>query len=164
MQYQKGQIVLVDTNIIIEAHRTKCWKPICDFYHVETVEKCVEETQTGANNRMQSDIIDYAQLKQTLKAIHHVTELQRAEFLLTNEVPLDAGERDLLAHAATRKDIWILCSPDKAAMRAAHKAGWLDQLVSLEAACKNININSKELKRNYTEEWHVMERTKLRLG
>ena len=164
MQFKKGQVLLVDTNIIIEAHRAKCWKPLCDFYRIETVEKCVEETQTGASNRHPSEIIDYATLKNQLHAIHPVTPLQIAEFILNNKVQLDDGERDLLAHVATRTDVWILSSPDKAAMRAAHTMGWLDHLVSLEAACRNMNLSTQMLKQNYTEDWHRVERVKLRLG
>jgi hypothetical protein len=164
MEFQKGEVLLVDTNVIIEAHRVKCWKALCDFYRIETVEKCVEETQTGASNRHPSEIIDYSVLKRQLSEIHHVTPLQRADFILKNKIPLDDGERDLLAHIATRTDIWILSSPDKAAMRAANEMGWLDHLVSLEAACRNIKLSTPPLKQNYTEEWHSVERVKLRLG
>jgi len=44
---QQGQIVLVDTNIIIEAFRARCWKALTAYYRVETVEKCYEEALTG---------------------------------------------------------------------------------------------------------------------
>ncbi len=36
--------VLVDTNIIPEAHRTGSWRELMGGYTVETVEGCVTET------------------------------------------------------------------------------------------------------------------------
>lgn len=39
--------VLVDTNAIIEAHRTGVWRALAGGYQVESVEDCVIETQTG---------------------------------------------------------------------------------------------------------------------
>ena len=42
-----GLVVLVDTNVIIEAHRTAAWAALIGAYGVETVEDCVTETQTG---------------------------------------------------------------------------------------------------------------------
>ncbi len=39
--------VLVDTNVILEAHRTGFWPALTGGYGVETVEDCVTETQTG---------------------------------------------------------------------------------------------------------------------
>ena len=39
--------VFIDTNIIIEAFRTRCWAAICNKFAIETVDKCVEEALTG---------------------------------------------------------------------------------------------------------------------
>lgn len=39
--------VFADTNVILEAFRTRCWTAITTHFAVETVEKCVEETLTG---------------------------------------------------------------------------------------------------------------------
>lgn len=39
--------VFADTNVILEAFRTNCWKAISSHFAIETVEKCVEETLTG---------------------------------------------------------------------------------------------------------------------
>ena len=35
--------VLVDTNVIIEAHRTGAWRALAGGYVLETVEDCVTE-------------------------------------------------------------------------------------------------------------------------
>ena len=50
MARHKGP-VLVDTNVIIECHRAGAWAALAGGYAVETVEKCVEETQTGFQRR-----------------------------------------------------------------------------------------------------------------
>jgi hypothetical protein len=66
-----------------------------------------------------------------------VDDLQRAIFGLgyPEAQNMDAGERDLFAHAYGRAaggdDVWILCSADKAAVRAAVALGWQDRLQSL---------------------------------
>lgn len=164
MDFKKGQVVLMDTNVIIESHRVKCWNAIADYYALETVEKCVEETQTGAQNRSPEVNIDRAKLISTLSAVHHVTQIERATFLLRQKIPLDPGERDLLAHAAGRQDAWIVASPDKAAMRAAFAEGWRDKVVSMESLCKNLKFRfTRNLQRNYTDAWHSVEFVKLRM-
>ena len=46
-----------------------------------------------------------------------------------------AGERDLFAHAYARSSagdhVWVICSPDRASIRAAVALGWRDQTRSL---------------------------------
>jgi len=54
----KGDIVLTDTNVIIEAHRTKCWRAVVNAFKVETVEKCCEEAATGDKRRADYVVID----------------------------------------------------------------------------------------------------------
>ena len=44
-------IVPVDTNVILEAHRTGSWRALTGGYAVETVEDCVTETQKGFQRR-----------------------------------------------------------------------------------------------------------------
>ena len=48
---KRQEVVLVDTNVIIEAHRTGAWAALAGAYAVETVEDCVTETQTGYQRR-----------------------------------------------------------------------------------------------------------------
>ena len=50
--------VLVDTNVILEAHRTGSWGALTGGYAVETVEDCVTETQTGFQRRQPENRID----------------------------------------------------------------------------------------------------------
>ena len=50
--------VLVDTNVILEAHRAGAWRALAGGYPVETVEECVTETQTGYQRRSPERRID----------------------------------------------------------------------------------------------------------
>lgn len=44
--FEKDQIVLVDTNVILEAHRVSCWNTLASYFKLATVETVVEETQS----------------------------------------------------------------------------------------------------------------------
>ena len=50
--------VLVDTNVILEAHRVDAWRALTGGYRLETVEDCVTETQTGFQKRRPEQQID----------------------------------------------------------------------------------------------------------
>ena len=74
----KGDIVLMDTNVIIEAHRTKCWRAVVNAFKVETVEKCCEEAATGDKRRADYVVINVEAMKKSV-LIHPVTLLELAE-------------------------------------------------------------------------------------
>ncbi|MCY4563721.1 MAG: hypothetical protein OXE40_04485 [Gammaproteobacteria bacterium] len=74
--------VLVDTNTVIEAHRTGSWRALTGGYRVETVEDCVTETQTGYQRRRPEQRIDLVELRQRLAAVHSVEDLQRARLAI----------------------------------------------------------------------------------
>ena len=167
MSFRPGQIVLADTNVIIEAHRTGCWKVLANHFAIHTVEKVVEETQTGFQNRQTEQTIDEASLRKACKHIVKISETQRAQFHIDfPEALLDPGERDLIIHAGTLgvADIWLLNSPDMAAVRHAHGRGWIDRLVSLEAMNAHLKFKPKAaLRENYSERWLSTKRTNLLL-
>lgn len=53
-----GENVLLDTTAIIEAHRQGIWEPIVNGFRLATVEKCIEEVDTGnlvAGERLEID-------------------------------------------------------------------------------------------------------------
>ena len=163
----KGSVVLVDANVIIEAHRTGSWGPIAGYFDLHTVSKVVEETQTGFQNRDPETWIDEAVLRASLGRIENITEIQRVTFNLNHGHPsLDDGERDLLIYAETFPEpIWLLNSPDMAAVKFAHGVGWNDQLVSLEAMTSHLKVRlTDSLKENYTERWLSGKKTQLLLG
>jgi len=163
MARHKGS-VLVDTNVILECWRIGAWRALAGGYRVESVEKCVEETQTGMQRRTPEENIDEAVLRGTLHGVHSVSEAERAEALVRDELlaRLDDGEQHLWAHALTRKDDWILCGPDKASLRVGIRLGLREQLVALERLLKEAGHRPKApLRRHYTRGWLEMTLSEL---
>jgi hypothetical protein len=74
--------VLVDTNVIIECWRVSAWKALTGGYAVETVQMCEIETQTGLQRRRKEEKIDINVLRATLKAVHSVSDIEKARALL----------------------------------------------------------------------------------
>jgi len=161
---QQGQIVLVDTNIIIEAFRARCWKVLTAYYRVETVEKCYEEALTGDRLRPGYVEVDSATLKEKL-VINRVASLELAALALAcpDADALDAGERHLFAHAHKRSDAWIATCADRVAVRIAFALGWKERLYSLEALARPTGAKPA-LKRHFTEDWLSQVRTDFMLG
>lgn len=128
-----GEVILVDTNIIIEATRINCWAALNGYYRVETVEKCAEEARSGNAYRSGYVKIKEAALRDRL-TVHHVSDPEIAALVLrqSNAALLDSGELHLWAHALRRRDTWMATTADAAAIRVAVELGWADRLVSLE--------------------------------
>ena len=147
--------ILVDTNAIIEAHRVKGWPALVHNYHVETVEDCVMETQTGFQNRLPEQQIDVQALHAALTAVHSVGDKERTTLALkTQGIYLDLGEESLWAHALGRDNPWVLCGPDTASIRAGVRLGFHDRLVALESLFGDIGHKPKVPLRNaYTRKW-----------
>lgn len=157
----------MDTNVVLEAHRTGCWVPLAKYFALHTVTKVVEETQTGYQNRNPEHWIDETVLRRQLTHVEQVTELQRVAFNMAHGHPaLDPGERDLLVYAETLDaPAWLLNSPDMAAVRFAHHLGWIDRLVSLGAMSAHLKARlGRDLRDHYTESWLSRKRTDLLLG
>ena len=151
--------VLVDTNVILEAHRTGAWRALRGGHPLETVEECVVETQTGAQRRSPEQRIEEETLRRDFRAVHVVTDRERAEALLRDEflASLDTGERALWCHALARPNTWVLCGPDTTSLRLGVRLGFRDRLVALEALLEAVGYRVKEplkLQRNYTLSWH----------
>ena len=147
--------VLVDTNVIIEAYRTRSWRALSGGWRVETVEACVSETQTGFQRRRQEDAIDVGELRDSLAAVHSVSVLEQAELALRKgSIALDEGEEALWAHALGRNDVWMLCGPDRASLRCGVQLGHRERLVSLEELLKRVGHRSSGLRPAYTQKWH----------
>jgi hypothetical protein len=148
--------VLVDTNVIIEAWRVGAWRALCGGYQVETVEECVIETQTGFQNRRPEQQIERQTLLAGLKAVHKVSDAERAAALIRDgEIAmLDEGEKALWAHLLTRSDAWVVCGPDKASLRIGIRANVRDRLISLERLLDDAGFRSKApLRSAYRQDW-----------
>lgn len=147
--------VLVDTNVILEAHRIGAWRALAGGYRVETVEECVTETQTGYQRRRPEQQIDAGQLRASLAAVHHVDLRELAAAAVrAPDIALDVGEHALWAHALGRTDTWVLCGPDKASLRFGVRLGHRGRLVALERLLADAGYRAKgTLKPAYTIAW-----------
>jgi hypothetical protein len=137
--------VLIDTNAIVEAWRIDAWRALAGGYALETVEECVIETQTGFQNRRPERRIDQKAVLAGLKAVHKVTDAERAAALVRDgEIAmLDEGEKALWAHALVRLDAWVLCGPDKASLRIGVRTNLRDRLISLERLLDDAGFRPK---------------------
>lgn len=129
---QPGSLILVDTNTIIEAHRTRSWAALSQRYRLETVQECFAETQTGAQGRRAQANIDRVTLRASLQAVHVVPDVDILAVDILEGAILDDGEKELWAHAIKRPDEWFLCGPDQASMRFGFDNRMRQRLVSLE--------------------------------
>ena len=155
--------VLLDTNVIVECYRVGAWRALAGGYHLETVEDCAAETQTGYQRRRPEQQIDPSDLRGSLAAIHSVAERERAELAVrVPDIALDRGEESLWAHALKRDDHWILCGPDKASLRLGVRLGFRDRLVALEQLLGDIGYRlGISLRGNYTRKWLAATCTEL---
>ena len=147
--------ILVDTNVILEAHRVHAWRALSRGYAVETVEECITETQTGFQNRALEQQIDPQQLRDDLSAVHSVGPQEFAALApRTDDIRLDPGERELWAHTLGRKDNWMLCGPDKASLLCGIRLGCREWMVSLERLLEDAGHRLRRpLRDNYTKRW-----------
>jgi len=150
--------ILVDTNVILECHRTGSWPALVGSCRIETVEECVTETQTGIMHRGKGRQLDEQRLRRQFSDIHRVECRARLELALRMpDIQLDPGELALWAHARQRNDdhpSWRLCGPDRASLRCGIRLGFGDRLVSLEQLLNDIGHRpSPKLKCHYTRKW-----------
>jgi hypothetical protein len=147
---RSGQVVLVDTNIIIEAVRTGCWSALTGYFRMETVEKCREEARTGRAYRPGYVTVHEKDLRERLMA-HDVNDEDLAQLTLRDAkcALLDPGERHLWAHALGRADAWLASTADAAAVHAAVRLGWEERLVSLEELVQACAARSSAKKLNW---------------
>ena len=154
------QVVYVDTNVVLEAHRTGCWVDLVQLYDVRTVEMVQIETQSG--DRRQRGYVAVSMREFSVKVtINKVTDLHRLKASARAKAltALDAGERDLLAFVASEDPgSLLLATADKAAIKTACQLGLETRLVSLEEMARQRGKNPP-LKRQYTKSWLGQVRT-----
>jgi len=166
----KGQRVLVDTMVVIEAHRMGCWNALAHYFSLETVEQCVIECATGYRRRKGYVQIDQQQLISKIK-VHGVTEALRAALLVADPgaAAIDSGEKDLLSYALTQPDALVLCSPDKATVNSTYRLKFsgntlFDRLVALEELALEAGFRKQGYGENHTKQWLTTYKTKVQLG
>ena len=148
MARHKG-VVLVDTNVLIETHRTELWNALSGAYNIETTEACVMETQTGFQNRSTTNQISEKALRARLSFVQSTDMSQQTELLAKlDELVLDLGELSLWAHALTQSDNWILCGPNWASIRSGIRLGHRERIVSLEKLLIDAGLKGRLSLRN----------------
>ncbi|WP_329682848.1 hypothetical protein [Longimicrobium sp.] len=157
--------MLVDTNVVMEAVRTRCWNAVAGGLCVETVEECRDEALRGDRGRAGYQPVSEGDLAR-LRRVHAVGAVERATFALAYEDAqnMDPGERDLFAHAYSRlargDALWIVCSADKACVRAAVALGWHQRVHSLGALASAVGASpNPPLLQQHTERWLSQVRT-----
>lgn len=164
---EKDHIVLIDTCVILEAHRVNCWNNLANQFKLVTVEKVIEETQNGYRNRAASQTINEQALRASFHHIEPISDIERVEFSFTCNIHMDDGEKDLAIFALRLPDtpVWYLNSPDNASVRFAHSQKWLDRMVSLEEMAGQVNARpSLAFKENYSSSWLRQAKLDFRLG
>lgn len=156
---QRGDIVLIDTNVIIYSDRIKIWKAIAHNFKLHTVEKVINEAIRKPMERMPISINE-AELRASFTVIYNVSDKEKTQWIIDNpeimELAVDEGEADLLAYMyiCGKAKVWFLCGPDVGSMKGLHKMGMLDKLVSLEYLHKMCGITKKINQEQYTQKWH----------
>jgi hypothetical protein len=164
--------VLVDSCVIIEAHRTKVWKALTSHFDVETVECCVVECCTGDPLVPGRIPMSSVTLRSQLAVVHHVDDLMLATLHLDHpDLPaLDPGEEHLLAwlHANPGDAlITVLSTADRAAIRGSYVMSLLDRVKSLEELAKQAHVGRNQLGKlqgHFLESWLSHLRMQLRTG
>ena len=168
MALRRGDRVLVDTNVILEAHRVGCWRPMATQFRLITVEKVIEETQTGHQNRSTDQNIDETALRDSFCHIAAPDKVERAAIDIDfPDHGLDDGEYHLVAYAATIGDeqAWLLNSPDRGTIRLCSRAQWLDRLVALQTMTDLLGLpHGRQLRGNYKRSWLETEINRFRFG
>jgi len=165
--------VFADTNVILEALRTRCWTAISTRFAVETVEKCVEETLTGNPYDPRQIAVAPADLHTGLAAQHPVTRRELAALVASHPgcMTLDDGEKHLYAWLHASKllpsNVIVVATADKAALVASNRLGWLNCMTSLENLARKAGVgrvNLDALAQQYREDWLSGIKTKILLG
>lgn len=166
----KDTVVLVDTNVVMEAVRTRCWNAVAGGLSVETVEECRDEALRGDRGRPGYLPVSAEDLAR-IRTVHPVSAVERAAFAMTYEDArnMDRGERDLFAHAHARVSrgdaVWIVCSADRACVRAAVALGWHERMHCLATLAASVGASpNPPLLEQYRERWLSQARTRFLLG
>lgn len=137
---------------------------------METVEECRDEALRGDRGRPGYLPVSTEDLAR-LKKVHPVSAVERAAFGMAYEEArnMDRGERDLFAHAFSRVSrgdaVWVVCSADKACVRAAVALGWHERVHCLATLTNAVGANpNPPLLEQYGERWLSQARTKFLLG
>lgn len=134
-------------------------------FRLITVEKCIEEVDTGNLVGGEHLEVDTGRLRREI-TVCRVDDATMTAAVLSSEGKLqilDAGEKELLAYATSVSEILHISSQDKACVRVGAKMGLLDRFVSLEEMAEAVGRKRLSLPRQYTKRWLSDVRTACRL-
>lgn len=162
---RRDTVVLVDTNVMLEAVRTRCWNALAGGLCLETVKECRDEALRGDRGRPGYLPVGEADLAR-IRTVHSVSAIERVTFAMayTDAQNMDPGERDLFAHAYGRilrgDALWIITSADRACVRAAVALGWHERMHSLAALAAAVGATPRPpLVEHHGERWLSSART-----
>ena len=147
-------VVYLDTCVILEAHRVKCWKQLVSQYELHTVRRCYEELADGNPHDSDYIAVDRQQIAQEM-TIHESVPRQciAAATLATTFGGLDAGEKELLAWCADQDpQAMLITTGDRAAIVAACELGLRNCLQPLEEITDKIGLRVA-LQPHYCRAW-----------
>ena len=161
----RGQRILADSMVIVEAHRMGVWNGLIHFFSIETVEECAVECATGCKRREGYVEVDQQSLRSQIQ-IHEVADAMRAALISADPLAarMDPGEKDLMSYAITQPNTLLLCSPDGLTVKCAHRLNKLDQLVALEEIAIEAGMRKQGFKGNHTKAWLTGYKLDLHLG
>jgi hypothetical protein len=125
---------------------------------------CCTEAGSGPKNDPDYVPVDTEHLRETA-TVHPATPAMIAQAALraSGLTGLDAGEKELLAFAATQDTAKIvISSPDFRPMKVAEKLGLLDRYISLEELADIVGLHPK-LKSWYSKGWLTTKRTDIKM-
>ena len=154
MPPRSRQIVYVDTNVVIEATRTGCWKALLQTFDIRTVQKVSDEAEKEPMDKdgyVPVDM-DLFKSKVTVEAVKDEDVLMAAS-TAPSIVNLDAGEKYLLARVATlNPDALFLTTGDKAAVKSACQLQLGNRLISLQELAERCGQKPK-LREWFKKRW-----------
>lgn len=150
---ETGERLLLDTNVIIEAHRVNCWKLLLDQFILESTEECCREAAGGYTRRGGYVAVDVAVLRKDIR-IHKPTPdmMTKATATALNFQSIDPGEREVLAIAFADAALRRVGTADRIAIQVASQLGLLERVVSLEEILQATG-DSRALLKHHTKKW-----------
>jgi len=164
MAPRSRKVVYVDTNVVIEATRTGCWKALLQTFDIRSVSRVREEAAKEPKNKEGYVPVDMV-LFDSKVTVEEVTDADvlMAASTASSIVSLDAGEKYLLARVAKNPDALLLTTGDKAAVKSVCQLGLGDRLISLQELAEDCGQKPK-LREWFTKKWLGQVKTEFLLG
>jgi len=153
----KPRLVLLDADVIIEAHNIGVWQDIIKGYEVLVPSIIIEDQAKFYSKQEQRTTID---LKSQV-AQHQIQEIQTTteeieclyEKFARNPPEIHPGETEAVAYIFCHSEEGhVFCTGDHAAIIALTKCGMSDKVISFEELLNKIGL-TKTLKKQLTESY-----------